>query len=169
MNKAVFLDRDGTIIKDKSYMYKINQIEFFDKTFEGLEKFQKNGYLLIIITNQSGVAKGMFTKKQALMFNKSVVNKLLDSNIAIKDTFFCFHNPKDNCECRKPKQKLLFEAVKKYNIDLSKSVVIGDKESDVLMSKNTKLKSILISDKKVDTSANFIVADLSEAFDVLHI
>lgn len=156
MNKAVFLDRDGTIIVDKHYAYLPETIEFIPDAIEGLQKLQNAGFLLIIITNQSGVAKGLFTEEELKIFNKKMTKMLLEKNIKITDLYYCPHHPEGiikkyalNCNCRKPKIALFLRAAKDYQIDLSKSYAIGDRIRDCAISLYTNCKGCLISNEKL--------------------
>ena len=92
MNKAIFLDRDGTIIKEKNYLSKVEEIEFLNNTFEGLKKLQDE-YLLIIVTNQSGIARGFFKEETALLINKTIEEKLQEKGVKITATYMCHHYP----------------------------------------------------------------------------
>lgn len=171
MNKAIFLDRDGTIIEDKNYLSNIDDINFLEGTFEGLKKLQKE-YLLIIVTNQSGVAKGYFNEKKVIEINKEIESQLYTNGVKILETLYCPHHKNGiikeysiNCECRKPKTGLIEKVVKKYNIDLSNSYVIGDKDSDIQLGKNCKCKSILIRNNnyKNTIKPDFVSNNILEA------
>lgn len=144
MNKAIFLDRDGTINVDYGYVSKVDDLKFIEGVPETLLHLQNKGYLLIIITNQSGVGRGFFTKDDVYRFNEHLSLSLLKKNVKISDFFICFHTPDDLCDCRKPSTKLLLDAKKKYDIDFSKSFMIGDKESDVIAGRSVGVKSFLI-------------------------
>jgi D,D-heptose 1,7-bisphosphate phosphatase len=130
-NKAAFLDRDGTINVDKGYTYKIEDLEFLPGAVEGLKELQKKGYLLIIITNQSGIGRRYYTEKDYKIFMKELYTRLAKQGVKITADYYCPHIPEDNCGCRKPKIELVEKAIKEYNIDPSKSIFIGDKEIDM--------------------------------------
>ena len=130
MNKAVFLDRDGTLIVDADYLSDPNKVELIPDTAEPLRELRRKGYLLIIITNQSGIARGMFTENVMNAVNRKVCELFRAEGVEFDDILFCPHAPEDNCECRKPSPKLIEDAAKKFNIDLAKSAMIGDKVSD---------------------------------------
>lgn len=147
-NKAIFLDRDGTINYDYGYVYKPSDLKIIDGVIEALKKLQSKGYLLIIITNQSGIAKGLFTEEEYYIFTKKLKDELLENGIKIDDIFYCPHDDSDNCECRKPKTKLFEMAIKKYNIELNNSFAIGDKERDLSICDKTNIKGILIGESK---------------------
>lgn len=159
MNKAIFLDRDGTIIIDQKYKNKVSRIKFTKNAIKGLEIFKNLGYLFIIITNQSGIAKGFVTKKKVNLFNKFLLKKLKKNKILISKIFVCPHQIKDKCECRKPESKFGYIAKKKFNLDFKKSFMIGDKLSDIRFGKKLGIKSFRMNSKKdinLDTIANKI-------------
>lgn len=144
-NKVVFLDRDGTINIDYGYVYKKNKLDFIPGVIEGMKKLYENGYQFIIITNQSGIGRKYFTLDQYYEFTNYMINELEKKGIKILDVYFCPHTDKDNCECRKPKTKMFYEAIKNHNIDISNSYVVGDKIRDLSISKTTDITGILIS------------------------
>lgn len=146
MNKAIFLDRDGVIIEDLKYNCNINNIVINNEIIPILKQLQTK-FLLIIITNQSGVARGYFKLNEVYNFHKHLIKILKDLDIHICDIFVCPHYVRGtikkysiDCDCRKPKIGLIMSARQKYNIDLSKSYLIGDKQSDILCGENAKLK-----------------------------
>ena len=118
--KTIFLDRDGVINIDKHYVYKIEDFEFFENLFETCRYFQKLGYKLIIVTNQSGIAREYFKKKDFENLTEWMLNKFKSNDINILDVFYSPHKPEDNCSCRKPKPGMIQKACEKYNIDLKK-------------------------------------------------
>lgn len=148
MNKAVFLDRDGTINIDKGYVYKLEDLEFLPGACNALKAFQDAGFTLIVITNQSGVGRGYYTMKDVEKFNNYLNKKLNSLGINITDFFICPHKPEDSCNCRKPSPYLINEAIRKYNIDPQKSFMFGDKSSDVQLGENANIQSYLITEKE---------------------
>ncbi len=144
MKKAIFFDRDDTLIIDKNYMFQPKDLDFFPDTIEVLQKLQDLGYLLFIVTNQSGVGRGYFTLEQMHQFNQNMLDKLSEHNIKIQEIAYCPHTPNDGCDCRKPSPKLLNELITKYNIDRKQSYMVGDKQSDIEAGTNAMLASILI-------------------------
>jgi len=141
-NKAVFLDRDGTIIEDKGYTYKLSDLILFSEAVAGLKKLKE--FLIFIITNQSGVKRGYFSIEDLYNFNQKLVSNLEKKGVRIKKTYYCPHVPEDRCDCRKPSSKFIEIATKKYNINLKGSFVIGDKPSDIMLAKNAGTKSIYV-------------------------
>lgn len=157
MNKAVFLDRDGTLIKDKKYACNWNDIEILPGVISGLRRLQAAGYLLIIVTNQSGVARGFFTEKQLNIFNDKLIKMFEIEGIKITDIFYCPHHPQGcvpeysiSCDCRKPKTKLFFDAVEKYKINLNMSYVIGDDIRDCGICYESMCQGIVIGSEYDD-------------------
>lgn len=157
--KAIFLDRDGTINIDKGYVYKSEDFEFIDGVPETLKYFKDMGYLLIVITNQSGVARGYYNMEDVKILHENA-NKILkkEFNFEIDAFYYCPHHPKKaipkylkDCCCRKPMPALVLKAANEFNVDLKQSIMIGDKLSDnvlipelefILLDKNQSLASI---------------------------
>lgn len=127
---AIFLDRDGTIIEDKGYIGNPSSVEFYSYTFEALDLLQ-NHFLLFVITNQSGISKGFIAEDEVQEVNRYITDTLKTNGITIFDTFYCPHKNEDNCRCKKPKPYFINKAAQLYNVDLSKSFIIGDHPSDI--------------------------------------
>lgn len=142
MSKAIFLDRDGTIINDPGYVHKPEDLVILPGAIKGLRLL--NHYKLFIITNQSGIGRGYFTKEEFLTFNNLLLEELSKNGITIEDTYYCPHKPDDGCDCRKPSVGFIKDAVKEYKIDLSKSYVIGDKPVDIEMGIKAECKTIFV-------------------------
>lgn len=143
MNKAVFLDRDGTINVDKHYLYKIEEFEFLPGVVECLRRLHEAGFLLVIITNQSGIARGYYTEEDYLKLNRWMIKTLLEKNVPIDASYYCPHLPDADveryrmvCECRKPKLGLFQKAVRELDICLSESFAIGDRLRDLSICNN---------------------------------
>ncbi|MCC3646347.1 HAD family hydrolase [Cytobacillus oceanisediminis] len=136
--KALFLDRDGVINIEKKYVFKIKDFEFVEGIFEVLHHFQKEGYVLIIITNQAGIGRGYYTEDDFRIVNDWMLKQFEVNGIFITKVYYCPYHPefglgsyKKNAFCRKPKPGMILDAKKEFNLDLSKSILIGDKESDI--------------------------------------
>ena len=114
-NKAVFLDRDGTINYDYGYVHKKDKLKFLPGVIESLERLNNAGYLLIIITNQSGIGRGYFTLEEYNEFNNYMLEKLKEQGINITKVYYCPHTDNDNCNCRKPKLGLFYQAIDEYS------------------------------------------------------
>lgn len=144
-NKAVFLDRDGTINVDKHYTHKVEDFEFEEQAIDGLKLLSKAGFKLIVVTNQSGIARGKFTEEQFHKFMKHMITQCKEKGInLIEEYFFCSHHPEENCKCRKPETEMLEKAAEKFNIDLKSSYFIGDKTVDVECGRRAGCKTVLV-------------------------
>lgn len=145
MNKAIFLDRDGTINVDYGYVFEKEKLHFIDGVIKALKAFRSMGYKLIIITNQSGIARGYYTEEQMNEFNNYMCNILKKNGVIIDKIYYCPHC-EDNCNCRKPKTELFYKAKQDFDIDFSKSFAIGDKERDLSICKKEAIKGILFGE-----------------------
>ena len=143
MNKAVFLHRDGTINVDKDYLYKKEDWEFIDGVVDGLQILQNLGYKLIVISNQSGIARGYYTREDADKIFEYMVNELKKYGVIIDKYYYCPHIGND-CNCRKPKLGLFYQAQKDFDIDFSKSYAIGDKIRDLAICEKEQVKGFLL-------------------------
>lgn len=141
MNKALFLDRDGVINKEVNYLHKIQDFVFLDGVFETCKYFQDIGYLIIVVTNQAGIARGMYTEDQFGKLTEWMIEKFEKEGIKNLKVFFCPHHPDFNkeCKCRKPNPKMLLDAKNKYDIDMANSILVGDKNSDILAGINANI------------------------------
>ena len=152
-DKALFLDRDGIINVDHGYVCKIEEFEFTDGIFELLQLFNKEGYLLFIVTNQSGIGRGYYTKEAFETLTEWMIETLHVHGIDIKEVQYCPHTPKENCHCRKPETGMIDNILQTYPIDLKHSWMIGDKQSDIDLARNAHIgSSIAIGDKVLEHS-----------------
>ncbi len=142
--KAIILDRDGTLIEDKNYAYKIEDFELLPGVIEGLKLLQ-NEFLFFIVTNQSGIGRGYYTVKDFHKFNNLLIETLKEQNIIITKTYFCPHLKEDKCDCRKPKTKFIDMINEEFIIDLNESFVIGDHPSDIEFGINAGCKTIFLT------------------------
>ena len=129
--KTIFLDRDGVINKEVGYLFRISDFEFIEGVFDACLYFHHLGYKIIIISNQSGIARGYYNENDYQKLTEWMLNQFNNNGIKILDTFYCPHGPEENCECRKPKPGMFIEAKDKYNIRMKDSWMIGDKETDI--------------------------------------
>lgn len=154
MNKAVFLDRDGVINEERGeYTWKKEDFRILPDVVNALLKLKEKGYLLIIITNQGGIARGIYTMEDFYEVNRYMLDELAKKNVKIDDWFFCPHYTEiGNCLCRKPESLLLERAAGKHQIDLSSSYFIGDKDRDMEAGKKAGVKTI-----KVDANSSLLL------------
>lgn len=136
--KVAFLDRDGVINKEIEYLHRIKDFEYTNNCRSGLKLLIKNGYSLVIVTNQAGISKGLYTTNDYQKLTDWMVNDLKLHGITFLDILYCPHHPKGvvpkytkTCSCRKPLPGMFFNARNKFSIHMKSSIVIGDKESDV--------------------------------------
>lgn len=170
--KAVFLDRDGTIIFDPEdeRVDKIEKVRLFPDSIEALQKLSALDFSFFIITNQAGIAEGRINEKQFWEIHNAVLEELAPSGIRILKTYMCPHGPGDNCECRKPKPTMLLQAAKEFDIDLENSWMIGDRQSDILAGKNAGVRTILVKTANVPVEsedATHTALNLLDAIDYI--
>ncbi|MEN3013535.1 MAG: HAD family hydrolase [Endomicrobiia bacterium] len=142
-SKAIFLDRDGTINEDVGDFCSVEKLKFIEGSLEALKLLQKE-FLLFIITNQTGIDKGIFTEEEFLEFNKTYLDILYTNGIEIKQVLYCPHKKEKNCVCRKPSTYFINLLKDKYDLDLSKSFSIGDHPHDVEMGFAAGTKTIYL-------------------------
>lgn len=136
MEKAIFLDRDGTINVDVDYLHEPGKLKFIDGTVEALALLKGRGYKLIVISNQSGIGRGYFEARDVEQLH-AYMNQLLQKQHAAIDAFYyCPHVEQDECMCRKPQTGLVERAVAEWDIDLARSYMVGDRESDIMTAVN---------------------------------
>ena len=125
---AVFVDRDGTLNRDCPYCHDPKDLYVFADTVELVRKYADQGYSVFIVTNQSGINRGYFTRKQVDEFNEALETEMSSMGVKVDDVFVCPHRPEENCNCRKPGTGMVEQALEKYDIDISQSVFIGDRD-----------------------------------------
>lgn len=150
-NKAVFLDRDGTLIQERGHIGNIRQVRFIKGTFKALKQLSQKGYKLVIVSNQSGIARGILSQAQVEKVNRHIIESLSSHKIKIDALYYCPHHPKygngryqKKCACRKPASGMAKTAQKKLKLSLRKCYVIGDKRTDIEMAQKIKSKGILV-------------------------
>jgi len=173
MDKAIILDRDGTLIDDPGYVHKIEDFKLIDGVIEGLGLL-KNDFKFFVITNQSGIGRRFFTLKDFEKFNNHLMGVLKKNNITIQKTYICHHHPDDKCDCRKPSTKFIKQAAKEFDIDLENSWVIGNHPHDIEMGKNAGCKTIYVltghgkeHKDELKIKPNFIMDNLYEASKII--
>ncbi|MFO7958981.1 MAG: HAD family hydrolase [Candidatus Brocadiia bacterium] len=171
--RAVFLDRDGTLIEDVGYLNRADQLRVLPGVPAALRDLRAAGFLLIVVTNQSAVARGWLTEPKLCAINQRL-NAMLRAEGAGLDAFYCCPHLPDGtvrrytheCECRKPRPGLLLKAADEWGIDLERSYAVGDSERDVVAGNRTGCHTILIAEGSTglpDSAADECAADLAEA------
>lgn len=146
--KAVFLDRDGVLCKDTDYVTSLEKLEIFDYSKEAVSLIKDKGYLTIIITNQSAVARGMMTESEL-----NIINEYIMRQTGVDAIYYCPHLPPEeneiqpyriNCNCRKPDTGLIEKAISQYKIDVRLSYMVGDRDTDIQTGKKAHLKTVYL-------------------------
>lgn len=164
-NCAVFLDRDGTINEDPGYLGDPNSVKLLPGVAEGISELKtKLDFKIIVISNQSGIARGLITHEQVIEVNEKINTLLSEQNTEIDVFYFCPFHPEfsseEDAECRKPSPKMIKHAAAENDIDLSRSYMIGDKALDVLCGINAGIKTILINSETVSEEINSLKKEL---------
>lgn len=173
LSKVVFLDRDGTIIEDKNFLKTPDEIEFFPGSVQAIRILRNLGYKIVVLSNQSGIGRGILTEKMVKEVNDSLIRRLEEKDAPVDALYFCPHQRDDNCGCRKPKTGMIQKAAQELKLNLKNTVVIGDKLTDVKLGKNIRAKTILVQtgygkkelDKLVDVNdkPDFVAENLLQA------
>lgn len=168
--RAVFLDRDGTIIEDVPYLFEPEKVRLIKGAGEAIKIFNRLAFMVVVVTNQSGVRRGYFKDADVAAIHGRL-NSILDYEGArIDDYFYCPHEPQDGCACRKPETGMVDRAVNEYSLDVENSYVIGDKASDLWLANSVGATSILVrtghgleteNDKSI--KAGFVARDILQA------
>ncbi len=166
--KAIFLDRDGTVIVDPPD-FRVNsvaELELLPNSIEALKLLAGLDFGVFFVTNQAGIAEGLITKEDFGIINSKLLEMIAPSGVRVLKTYFCPHAGHDNCDCRKPKPKMIFDAAEEFDIDLKNSYTVGDRETDIQTGINAGTKTILVETgiKPVESSAaDFVAPDLLAA------
>lgn len=145
MNKAVFLDRDGVINVERGYTHRLEDFVILPDLIEVLQLLQKKGYLLIIVSNQSGIAKEFYKQTDVEILHTHLLEVFKKNNIVLSEIYYCVHHPDvSRCICRKPDSLFVEKGLARFDIDASKSYFIGDKERDTEAAEKAGVKGFLI-------------------------
>ena len=139
-SRAVFLDRDGVLMEDANYVGHVDRVKVIPGARTAMEQLRAAGFKLFVVTNQSGVGRGYFTREAV----DEIHAHLAEQGIVPDRYYVCPHHPEDNCECRKPKPKHLFDAAREFNLDLAQSYMVGDRTSDLQAGLNAGAQSVLV-------------------------
>lgn len=175
--KVVFLDRDDTLNEDPGYLNDASRVRLLPGVAEGLQRLQAAGYQFIILTNQSGIGRGLITAEQLEAVHRQLLHLLALEGVQVLDILFCPHVPDDRCECRKPAAGLLWKALELHpQIDVGRSWMIGDRYRDLQPGLHTRvdgkiIPGILVGSKEEPgtppANLKYRVADLNEAADCI--
>lgn len=171
MNKAIFLDRDGTLNIDHGYVHEIDNFQFIEGSIEALQALKKMGYLLVLVTNQSGIARGYFSEDQFLQLTEWMDWSLADRGVDLDGIYYCPHHIdgigeyKQDCDCRKPKAGMLLQAIKELNIDPHLSFMVGDKFEDLQagLNANVGYKVLVKTGKPITEKASQLADHIIES------
>jgi D-glycero-D-manno-heptose 1,7-bisphosphate phosphatase len=166
VNKAVFLDRDGVINKDTGYVHLVDDFEYIDGVFEACLALKAMGYLLVVVTNQSGIARGMYSEDDFHSLTEWMDWNFADKGVELDGIYYCPHHAENgigeykvDCDCRKPKPGMLIDAANFLKIDLSQSVMVGDKADDMRAAKaaDVPVRILVRSGKVIDETQDATV------------
>jgi len=164
LNRAVFLDRDGTIAPDVHYCRRPEDFMLFPSATRAIKMLNERGFKVIVVTNQSAVARGYTTEEMLSKIHQKMEKELEKEGARVDGIYYCPHHPDDNCDCRKPKPKLVLQAAKDFNIDLKKSFVVGDLWMDIALGKSVGCRTILVGNSpSPEVSPDDTAPDLLEA------
>jgi rfaE bifunctional protein nucleotidyltransferase chain/domain len=167
LRKAAFLDRDGVINKDKAYVHRWEDFEFVPGAIEGMRRLQQAGYALVIVTNQSGLARGYYTEAQYQALTSALREKLSRQGVQLDGVYHCPHHPQGSvphlaidCDCRKPAPGMVLQAARELNLSLSDSLLIGDKPGDIEAARTAGVgRAYLVQSDNPESDADHAMAD----------
>lgn len=168
--KAVFLDRDGVVNVYKPYIYRKKDFEFAPRVFEALQKLSQTVYKAVIITNQAGIGRGYYTAQDVDKLHSWMLGEFKKHHVRIDGVYYCPHRPDDDCACRKPNIGLVEIAAKGFDLDLSKSWIVGDDPKDIVLGKKAGMRTIMVENKFLPQSTanpDFVVTGLSGAIEII--
>lgn len=167
VNKAVFLDRDGTMAENIGYCRSPEDFRLLSRTVEAVKLLNQHAFKLILITNQSGIGRGYFTEGALARIHRKMKEELAREGAYVDAIYYCPHHPDDDCDCRKPKPKLVLRAAKEHDIDLKRSFIVGDEPKDIELGRAVGCRTILVktppSISEETAKPDMVVADLYEA------
>jgi len=172
VKSAVFVDRDDTLIADVGYCKDPDRVQLLPGVVEGLQRLSRAGMAIIVVTNQSGLGRGVFTEDDLSAVHARLRSELEASGVGLRAIYYCPHLPEDNCSCRKPRPGLLLKAASEMDLNLKTCFMIGDRELDLLAGRAAGTRTILVSKEvqeraDVERIADFVVKNLVEAASVI--
>ena len=176
LRPAVFLDRDGTICEEVGYLNHVSRFRMFPFVAAALRRLNEAGYAVIVVSNQSGVARGYFPESLVHQVNEVMTQQLFEAGAKVDAVYYCPHASRENCMCRKPKTGMLERAAHEHCIDLRRSFVVGDRYGDTQLAHNAKACGILVRTgygegelawhaAKWPAPPDFVASDLTQAVD----
>ena len=167
MQKVLFLDRDGVINVEKDYLYKIADFVFIDGILDLCKYYESHGYIIVVVTNQSGIARKFYTEEDFLILTKWMINEFSNNGVTINKVYHCPHHPSISgaCKCRKPHPGMLLRLEEEFDVDYANSIIIGDKERDIEAGLNAGINEtyLFCEDKNISESkATKIVSNLND-------
>lgn len=175
---AVFLDRDGVINREKNYVHRVDEFEFLDGVFEACRRIRRAGYRLVIITNQAGIARGYYTEADYHALTRWMLDCFRAQGVEVDAVYFCPHHPEHGlgdyrreCGCRKPAPGMILDAAREHGLDLSRSILVGDKLSDIQAGKAAGIGSCILvlsghsAGSAARSEADAVYQDLNQAAD----
>jgi len=168
MKRAIFIDRDGTIIKDKGYITNVSFVELIPGAAQAINRFHSLGFIVVLVTNQSAVGRGYITEDELAKIHKTMKQLLFQEGSFLDAIYACPHHPDERCGCRKPEPGLIRKACKDFDINIAKSYIVGDQKADVELGKKEGMSSILVltghgKDTVKETSPDYVVNNILEA------
>lgn len=164
--RAVFFDRDGTLIYDLGYPREPEKVRLLPGAGEALLELQRQGFCLVLVSNQSGVGRGLLSQEDVERVHRQVVACLAEYGVHLDGAYYCFHAPWEGCDCRKPSPGLLLQAAEELDIDLVHSFIVGDKVSDIEAGRRAGCRAILLATNPpsapLKLAPDFVVADWLE-------
>jgi D-glycero-D-manno-heptose 1,7-bisphosphate phosphatase len=171
LQKAVFIDRDGTLIEEVNFLHKVEELRFFSFTAEAIRILKESGFLIIVVTNQSGIGRKIFEESAMHEIHEKIQEELTGK---LDEFYFCPHLPDEGCACRKPNLGMIETACANFAIDLERSWMIGDKLIDIETGFNAKIKTALVltgygqkTMKNLERNPDVIAENLLEAAKVI--
>jgi D-glycero-D-manno-heptose 1,7-bisphosphate phosphatase len=172
--RYVLLDRDGTLIAERNYLARIDQVELLPNTLAGLKRLQELNLGLVVVTNQSGIARGYFGWREVTAIHDHLTRLFAEHDISLAGCYVCPHHPDENCSCRKPEPGLALAAAQELNFDPARTLVIGDKPCDIDLGKRLRATTFLVRTgygaqhaTAEGIGADYVVADILEAAEVI--
>jgi histidinol-phosphate phosphatase family protein len=167
VKRALFLDRDGTLIVDTGYPRDPAIVTLLPGVGEGLREAHALGYELIVVSNQSGVARGIISLEQLRAVEARVTSLLAGESVVLDDIRYCQHGPDDGCECRKPRAGMIQDAARDRDIDLTRSLMVGDRDSDMLAGHAAGCKTVLVGSGGTSVNADFAIDSFEQIASIL--